>query len=86
MSTLDVFERADGRWAWSLTADNGDIIATDGGQGYENRGYCEQIANAIVSGAYAPKRPRPASRARIFEVDVVDAAPQPRPRRRAKRR
>jgi uncharacterized protein YegP (UPF0339 family) len=54
MNRLEVFERTDGRWAWRLFAGNGEIIATDGGQGYENRGDCERIADAIVRGAYAP--------------------------------
>lgn len=33
----EVYRREDGRWAWRLVAPNGHIIATDGGQGYENR-------------------------------------------------
>ena len=29
-----IYKRTDGKWAWRLTADNGQIIATDAGQGY----------------------------------------------------
>ncbi|MFF2631970.1 YegP family protein [Microbacterium sp. NPDC058021] len=54
MSTLDIYQRTDGLWAWRLTAPNGNIIATDGGQGYENKHDCELIAHAIAAGVYAP--------------------------------
>jgi uncharacterized protein YegP (UPF0339 family) len=53
MPKIEVFKRADGRWAWHLTAANGDIIATDGGQGYENKGDAQEMANRIVSGEFA---------------------------------
>jgi uncharacterized protein YegP (UPF0339 family) len=33
---IEFYRRTDGRWAWRLLADNGQPIATDGGQGYEN--------------------------------------------------
>tara|TARA_B100000378_G_scaffold197847_1_gene161396 strand:- start:183 stop:419 length:237 start_codon:yes stop_codon:yes gene_type:complete len=49
---LDVYRRSDGKWAWRLTAPNGNIIATDGSQGYENRGDCESIARGVATGAY----------------------------------
>jgi len=34
---FEVYQRADRRWAWRLIAGNGQIVATDGGQGYETR-------------------------------------------------
>lgn len=34
---VEIYQREDDRWAWRLVAANGQIIATDGGQGYENR-------------------------------------------------
>ena len=52
---LQVYQRADERWAWRLLASNGEVIATDGGQGYENRGDCERVAKAVVVGFYAPR-------------------------------
>lgn len=52
MPALEIYQREDGRWAWRLRASNGQIIATDGSQGYENRADCEEIANAVVSGRY----------------------------------
>lgn len=54
MSKIETYERADGRWGWRLIAGNGRTIATDGGQGYENRADCEAMGAAVVSGAYAP--------------------------------
>lgn len=49
-----VVERSDGTWGWRLVGDNGsDIIATDGGQGYENEADARAMADKIISGHYA---------------------------------
>lgn len=32
-----LYRRSDGRWAWRVVAANGQVVATDGGQGYERR-------------------------------------------------
>lgn len=32
---LEIYRREDGKWAWRVRAGNGEIVATDGGQGYE---------------------------------------------------
>lgn len=37
MATRLLFKRDDGKWAWHLEV-NGRVVATDGGQGYENEG------------------------------------------------
>lgn len=51
---IEVYPRVDGRFAWRLVAQNGNIIATDGGQGYENEVDAEDIANKIIrTGNYA---------------------------------
>lgn len=50
---IEIYQRADNRWAWRLLARNGRIIATDGGQGYENRADCERIAHDVVGGKYS---------------------------------
>lgn len=34
---VELYRRVDGRWAWRAVADNGQVVATDGGQGYEHR-------------------------------------------------
>lgn len=54
MPSIEIYQRTDKRWAWRLLASNGRIIATDGGQGYENKADCEAMANDIVGGHYAP--------------------------------
>ena len=40
----------DRKWAWRLVADNNEIIATDGGQGYENK--ADAMAGAMLATAY----------------------------------
>lgn len=52
MAQRIVFERKDGTWAWRLVADNGNIIAVDGSQGYENEADARSIADKIVGGTY----------------------------------
>ena len=52
MATRLLIERADKRWAWHLAADNGDVIATDGSQGYENEDDARDMADRIISGEF----------------------------------
>ena len=52
MATRLLYKRADGKWAWNLTA-NGNIIATDGGQGYENESDARIVADRVISGYYS---------------------------------
>lgn len=40
-------------WAWRLIASNGNIIATDGGQGYEHRLTAGTMGVAVMRGEYA---------------------------------
>jgi uncharacterized protein YegP (UPF0339 family) len=47
-----VYERSDGTWAWRLVADNGDIIAVDGSQGYENKTDARSMADKIINGTH----------------------------------
>lgn len=40
---MEVYKRADGKYAWRITVgkgDNADIVVTDGGQGYEHKIDC----------------------------------------------
>jgi uncharacterized protein YegP (UPF0339 family) len=48
MAKLHCYKRADGKWAWRLTADNGRIVATDGAQGYDNYSDCQAMADKVV--------------------------------------
>jgi uncharacterized protein YegP (UPF0339 family) len=52
MAKRILYKRADEKWAWRLEADNGDIIATDGSQGYENEGDARDMADRIISGEF----------------------------------
>lgn len=45
MATRLLYKREDGKWAWHLKADNGQIIATDGSQGYENEADARTMAD-----------------------------------------
>ena len=48
-----VYERPDGKWGWRLTADDeGDIIAIDGAQGYDNELDARAMADKVISGHY----------------------------------
>lgn len=51
MAERVLIERADGKWGWQLVS-NGNIIATDGNQGYENESYCREMADKIIGGHY----------------------------------
>jgi uncharacterized protein YegP (UPF0339 family) len=51
MAERVLYKRTDGRWAWRLVS-NGNIIATDGGQGYENEGDARSMADRIIGGEY----------------------------------
>jgi len=47
-----LFQRSDCKWAWHLEADNGHVIATDGGQGYENEADARAMADRIINGDF----------------------------------
>jgi hypothetical protein len=54
MAKRVLIERADGRWGWHLVGDNNsDIVATDGGQGYENAADAREMADKVIGGHYA---------------------------------
>jgi uncharacterized protein YegP (UPF0339 family) len=46
---LSLYRRSDGRHAWRLIADNGNIVATDGGQGYERAIDAHRMAVKILN-------------------------------------
>ncbi len=47
-----LYLRQDGRWAWRLDADNGAVIATDGGPGYEKQNDARAMADRILRGEF----------------------------------
>jgi uncharacterized protein YegP (UPF0339 family) len=52
MAKRILYTRTDGKWAWRLEADNGRIVATDGGQGYENEDDARSMADRIIGGEF----------------------------------
>ena len=49
----EVFRRADGKWAWRAIAANNQTVASDAGQGYENRADAETMMRSLLGGEYA---------------------------------
>jgi uncharacterized protein YegP (UPF0339 family) len=52
-----LFRRADGKWAWQLIV-NGNVVATDGGQGYASQDEAGAMADKVVGGEYKDAVPR----------------------------
>ena len=42
--------RHDGEWAWLIKAANGQVAATDGGQGYESKTHARTTLEKVISG------------------------------------
>jgi len=79
-----LYKRKDGKWAWNLKADNGQIIATDGGQGYDNEPDARDMADRIIGGEFkeADKRIiKPTDRPQIARYRVGLQVTFPRPNR-----
>lgn len=51
---LEIYRRLDGKWAWRVRAGNGEIVATDGGQGYENQIDAQNMATRVLSPQSVP--------------------------------
>ena len=48
------YQCEDGRWGWRIVGDNNfDIVATDGGQGYENEAEATEMFVKVATGHYA---------------------------------
>lgn len=52
MAEAKVAKRKDGKWGWTLYADNGQVIASDANQGYEHRQDAFEMVTQIIEGAY----------------------------------
>jgi len=48
----ELYQRTDGRWAWRIRASNGQIVATDGGQGYEAKADALSTLEKVIAGHY----------------------------------
>jgi hypothetical protein len=49
---VDSEDPEDLRYDWRLIAGNGDVVATSGGQGYENGSEADRIGHKVVTGGY----------------------------------
>ena len=48
----EFYQRADDKWAFRIKASNGQIVATDGGQGYESKSDARETLEKVVRGEY----------------------------------
>ncbi len=48
----EVYQRNDGKWAFRVKAANGEIVATDGGQGYSAKSDAKATLEKLMRGDY----------------------------------
>ncbi len=48
----EFYRRADDKWAFRIKASNGEIVATDGGQGYESKSDARETLEKVMRGEY----------------------------------
>ena len=48
----ELYQRADDKWAFRIKASNGQIVATDGGQGYESKSDARDTLEKVMGGEY----------------------------------
>lgn len=48
----EIYKRKDGKWAFRVKASNGEVVATDGGQGYNDRSSAESTLTKLLAGEY----------------------------------
>ncbi len=48
----EVYKRNDGKWAFRVKAANGQIVATDGSQGYETKAGARSTLEKLITGEY----------------------------------
>jgi uncharacterized protein YegP (UPF0339 family) len=46
---IEVYKRKDKKWSWRVRAANQKVVATDGGQGYENKADAVDIAVRLTN-------------------------------------
>ncbi|MCH7585904.1 MAG: DUF1508 domain-containing protein [Acidobacteria bacterium] len=47
-----MYKRRDGKWAFRVKASNGQIVATDGGQGYVSKSDARRTLEKLMGGGY----------------------------------
>ena len=48
----EVYQRSGGTWAFRVKASNGEIVATDGGQGYVRKDSARETLEKLMRGDY----------------------------------
>ncbi len=48
----ELLKRKDGKWAFRVRASNGQVVATDGGQGYSSKTSARNTLEKLMSGVY----------------------------------
>ncbi len=48
----EVYKRSDGKWAFRVKASNGQVVATDGSQGYEAKADARSTLQKLMAGDY----------------------------------
>lgn len=48
----EIYKRKDGKWAFRVKASNGEVVATDGGQGYEAKASAQSTLEKLLRGEY----------------------------------
>lgn len=48
----EIVKRADGKFGFRVKASNGQVVATDGGQGYSDKGDARATLQKLLNGDY----------------------------------
>jgi uncharacterized protein YegP (UPF0339 family) len=48
----EIYKRKDGKWAFRVKASNGEVVASDGGQGYEAKTSAQSTLEKLLRGEY----------------------------------
>jgi hypothetical protein len=48
----EIYKRADGKYAFRVKASNGQVVATDGSQGYDDKSSARSTLKRLMSGEY----------------------------------
>ena len=48
----ELYKRKDGNWAFRVKASNGQVVATDGGQGYSAKAAARSTLTKLLGGEY----------------------------------
>lgn len=48
----EIYKRKDGNWAFRVKASNGQVVATDGGQGYSSKASAVSTLTNLLAGEY----------------------------------